>query len=121
MAGTILFVDDEADLRFMAASYFEMLGRKLVTAENAEEALKLAQDTPLDAIILDVNLGGEGSAQLLESLKKTHPQTPVILYTGRQEDDDTVKSLMNLGADKYLLKDGSLEKLVEAVQSATGA
>jgi DNA-binding response OmpR family regulator len=118
MAGTILFVDDEADLRFMAASYFELLGYKLLAAESAEEALRLSKDVPLGAIVLDVNLSGEGSTELLAALKKSHAQTPVILYTGRLEDDATVKSLLDQGANKYLLKDGSLEKLLQAVQSS---
>lgn len=117
MAGTLLFVDDEADLRFMASSYFEMAGYKVLAAENAEEALRLLQDASLQAIILDVNLSGKGSSELLSALKKSHPQTPVILYTGRMEDDDGVKALLKQGADKYVLKDGSLEKLLQAVQS----
>ena len=102
----------------MAASYFEMVGYKMLAAENAEEALRLSKGVQLGAIVLDVNLSGEGSEKLLAELKKSHPQTPVILYTGRLEDDDTVKALLKQGADKYLLKDGALEKLLQAVQGA---
>ena len=119
MVGTILFVDDEPDLRFMAASYFEMSGYKILTAENAEDALRQSRDVALGTVILDVNLPGEGSAQLLAALKQSHPQTPVILYTGRLEDDDVVRALLNQGADRYLLKDGSLEKVLQAVQAAS--
>jgi two-component system response regulator FlrC len=118
MAGIILFVDDEADLRFMASSYFEMFGYKVLAAENAEEALRQAQAATLNAIILDVNLAGEGSTNLVADLKKSHPQTPILLYTGRLEDDDAVQSLLSQGADKYLLKDGSLEKLLQAVKDS---
>jgi DNA-binding response OmpR family regulator len=120
MAGTILFVDDEPDLRFMATHYFERSGHTLLAAANAEEALQLSNNVPLKAIILDANLGGEGSAPLLVALKKSHPQTPVIIYTGGQEDDDVVKFLLSRGAGKYVLKDGSLEKLLDAVQDIPG-
>lgn len=116
MAGTILFVDDEADLRFLTASYFEMKGWKVLAAESAEEALLLSPNIPLQAIILDVNLSGGGSGELLSALKKSHPHTPVILYTGSLENDDRVNALLKQGANKYVLKDGSLEKLLHAVQ-----
>jgi DNA-binding NtrC family response regulator len=120
MAGTILFVDDEPDLRIMAAHYFEMVGYKILMAENEAEALRQSQNAALDAIILDVNLAGEGSAKLLAALKQSHPQTPIILYTGREEDDEVVKTMMNQGAARYLSKDGSLEKVLQAVRSVCG-
>jgi len=119
MAGAILFVDDEPDLRFMAASYFEIFGYTILTAGSAAEAMQKSQGVTLSAIILDVNLPGESSSQLLAFLKKSHPNTPVMLYTGLQENDEAVQALLSQGADKYLSKDGSLQKVLDAVESVT--
>ena len=70
--------------------------------------------------MLDVNLPGEGSGALLEFLRQTHPAAPIILYTGRQGDDEAVKNLLAKGARRYLLKDGSLAGLLAAIQEVCG-
>jgi DNA-binding response OmpR family regulator len=120
MAGLILLVDDEADLQFMITSFFEAHGLQVLAAGDANEAMRRAEGASLSAIVLDVNLPGEGSGQLLEHLKRTHPAAPIILYTGRQGDDDTVKDLLAKGAARYLLKDGSLANLLAAVKEVCG-
>ena len=120
MAKKILFVDDESDLRFMFATFFEMSGYEVVSAGNAEEAARLADGVPLGAIILDVSLPGAGSAKVLESVKRSHPGAHVILYTGRQEDDTLVRNMMALGAQSYVFKDGSLKGLLDAVKEICG-
>lgn len=101
----------------MAATYLEMVGYKVLTAENEAEALQLSQSAELSAAILDVNLPGEGSGKVLATLKRSHPQTPIILYTGLEEEDDVVQAMLKQGATKYLFKDGSLEKVQQMVKS----
>jgi DNA-binding response OmpR family regulator len=120
MAGTILMVDDESDLQFMVATFFEAHGFKVLSAGDAAEARARAEGSSLQAIVLDVNLPGEGSAELMEHLKRTHPAAPIILYTGRQSDDEAVKDLLAKGANRCLVKDGSLASLLAAVQEVCG-
>jgi len=115
MARKILFVDDESDLQFMVATYFELHGYDVVGASDAEEAVRRAEGASLDAIILDVTLPGEGSSKLFDFLKLNHPAAPIILYTGRQSDDDIVQDMLKRGAKCYLLKDGSLASLLATV------
>jgi DNA-binding response OmpR family regulator len=118
MATTILFVDDEDELRFMVASYFELAGIHVLAAGTTEEAVRVSTGVALAAIVLDVNLPGEGSAKLMAQLKVTHPDATIILYTGRHADEEAVQSLLLTGADCYLPKDGSLERLLAAVKEA---
>ena len=120
MATTILFVDDEAELRFMVTSYFELVSLHVVAVGTVEEALRLAAETSFSAIILDVNLPGEGSATLMARLKAIQPDARIILYTGRHADDEAVQSLLLGGAHRYLPKDGSLEGLLAAVKEVCG-
>ncbi len=112
----ILFVDDEGEVRFTASRYFKQHGYKVSTAENAEEALRVADGVTLHAIILDVNLGGENGLELMTFLRHNHPTVPIILYTGIVHDDETVKKLLSQGADRYLIKGGNLDELFKAVQ-----
>jgi DNA-binding response OmpR family regulator len=112
----ILFVDDEGEVRFTASRYFKQHGYKVSTAENAEEALRVADGVTLHAIILDVNLGGENGLELMTFLRHNHPTVPIILYTGIVHDDETVKKLLVQGADRYLIKGASFDELFKAVQ-----
>jgi DNA-binding NarL/FixJ family response regulator len=57
---------------------------------------------------------------LMDFFKLVHPAAPVIVYTGRQRDDEIVRGLLAKGAQRYLHKDGSLEGLLAAVKEACG-
>lgn len=118
----ILFVDDESEVRFTASRFFRQHGYKVSTAENAEEALRVAGgSTPLQAIVLDVNLAGEDGLELMTFLKHNHPGVPIIIYTGMVHDDDTIKKLLTQGAHHYLVKGTNLEELLKVLQGATAA
>ena len=116
----ILFVDDEGEVRFTASRFFKQHGYKVSTAENAEEALRVADGAPLQTIILDVNLAGEDGLELMTFLKHNHPNVPIILYTGVVHDDATIKKLLSEGAHKYLIKGASFDELLKAVQEVAG-
>ena len=118
MAGTILFVDDEIEMCYMMSNYFRYSGFDILTAENAEQTLNLAGGTtPLDVIILDVNLAGENGLKLMTFLKRNYPDVPIIIYTGMQHDDETVKKALAEGAHQYLRKGNPLDELLKAVQA----
>jgi DNA-binding response OmpR family regulator len=120
MSGTILFVDDEPDLRIAASNYFHHFGYNLLTAENADEALGLADRFPVDVIVLDVNLAdlaGKDGSNLLASLKRKRRDTPIILYSGLAEGDAEVKDMLRQGAHRFVPKAGSLNGLLEAIRN----
>jgi len=120
-AKQILFVDDEGEVRFTASRFFKQHGYKVSTAENADEALRVADGVPLQAIVLDVNLAGENGLELMTFLKHNHPGVPIILYTGMVHDDETIKKLLSQGAHRYMVKGASLEELLKVVQGAVEA
>jgi len=68
-------------------------------------------------IVLDVNLNGESGVVLMKFLKRNHPGTPVILYTGMQHDDESIQNMLQNGAQQYVRK-GTMEELLKAVESA---
>ena len=119
MADTILFVDDEAEMCFMVSSLFQHHGYKIMTAENADVALNIADTVPLLAIILDVNLGGEDGLKLMTFLHRNHPKVPIIIYTGTSHDESVVKKALSEGAADYIRKGGPMEILVNTVRKLT--
>ncbi|HWX23112.1 MAG TPA: response regulator [Candidatus Binatia bacterium] len=116
MWNKFLHVDDEPAWGLTVGTFLKLAGFRVVTAGSAAEAKVRADGGGLGAIILDVNLAGEDTVQLLKSLKITRPEAPVILYTGLEHDAEPVHRLMEQGADYYLRK-GNLRALVECIQA----
>jgi DNA-binding response OmpR family regulator len=112
----ILFVDDEPEMCFMVSNILRLRGFDVMTAENVDVALELADGIPLDAIILDVNLSGENGLELMAILHRNHPDVPIILYTGIELDAEIIKQALQQGARQYLRKGDPIDELVKAVR-----
>ena len=115
----ILFVDDENDWRFMATIYLKESGYEVLTALNGEEAVTLAQAAKPDLVLLDLHLAGESGLDVMKLLKQKTPKVPILLYTGRDHDQETVALMLRHGAVGYLRK-GTMGEMLQAVQSAFG-
>jgi signal transduction histidine kinase len=72
-------------------------------ATSASEALELAGSGAYDCILLDYYLPGEDSLAALRHLHDSAPRTPVVIFTGRGDEDIAVE-LMKSGAADYLPK-----------------
>lgn len=107
---TVLFVDDEGDWRFIAGECLRDAGFNILTAKDEAEALRRMETVKLDAIILDLNLGGQNGLLLMELLKQRHPGVPILIYTGMDHNDRAITQMLKNGAKKYLRK-GSMTEL----------
>lgn len=117
---SILVVDDDeldrlAVRRCLQQSNLDVRPRQ---AASAVEALSLAASGDYDCILLDYYLPGEDSLAALRQLHEAAPRTPVVIFTGRGDEDIAVE-LMKAGAADYLPK-ASLtpERLETAVRHA---
>src|SRR5580700_11320759 len=81
MKGKILIVDDEADLRAMLKSVLED-DYTVTTAEDGAALQRLYAQDPPDVILLDLKLPDANGLDLLPQIKKTWPDTEVIVLTG---------------------------------------
>jgi DNA-binding NtrC family response regulator len=85
MTDTILIVDDEESVRrtFQEWVASSGLGARVFVAADAESALRVANEYPIDLAILDWNLGsGSDGLRLLEDLVEFRPDIVAILVTG---------------------------------------
>ncbi len=103
----------------MISNILRFHGCDVMTAENVDVALNLADGMPLDVIILDVNLSGENGLEFMKILHRNNPDVPIILYTGMQHDDETIKKALEQGGRLYLRKGGHMDELVQAVHSVS--
>jgi two-component system, response regulator, stage 0 sporulation protein F len=99
----ILIVDDQQGIRLLLNEVFKKEGFKTHLAANGFEALKIAQTTTLDCVLLDMKIPGMDGLEILTHLKKDNKDLPVFMMTAYVEQDliDRVKSL---GVAKYFKK-----------------
>ena len=110
----VLFIDDDADWREIASTTLRDAGYDVVTAQDASEAMEKAQGIQVGLIILDLNLAGESGLNFMKYLRHNYPDVPILLFTGMDHDDSTVRAMLDQGADQYLRK-GSTEELIVTV------
>jgi two-component system, NarL family, response regulator DegU len=114
----VLLADDHQLLREGLRRYLEEAGLDVVgEAADGEEAVRLAERTRPDVVLMDVTMpvldGIEATRQLLTVL----PGTPVVMLT-MHADADTAQRALDAGAAGYLLKDCSTDEVATAVARA---
>ncbi|MFA6810230.1 MAG: response regulator [Desulfoplanes sp.] len=115
----ILLVDDEERFLSSARKVFRHQGIEILTADSGIMALKILQDNPVDAVILDVKMPGMNGMQTLEKIKTDHPDIQVILLTGHATTESAEEG-MRYGASGYLVKPVDLDELLQKAKSACG-
>lgn len=101
----ILLVEDSATLRHAMSHYITEAGHTPLIARSGEEALQLLEDTPVDMIIMDVEmpgLNGFETTRLIREWLGGH-WIPIIFVTGRNEDE-SYREGIEAGGDDYLIK-----------------
>jgi response regulator RpfG family c-di-GMP phosphodiesterase len=113
----ILIVDDDASVRDVISVLLQEEGYLCKVATSAEAALDVAaqEETPL--VISDMKMPGRDGMWLLESFRKSHPDTSVIMLTGYGDTEAAVDCLRR-GAVDYLLKPPKLTDLIRAIERA---
>jgi DNA-binding response OmpR family regulator len=112
MPETILIVDDEEPVRRTFREWLEQsdMGARLLTAADAEEALRLANRHTIDLAILDWNLGaGHDGLHLLEDLAVFNPDVVAIMVTGFAHQA-TPLDAMRMGVRDYFDKNQDLSR-----------
>ncbi|SDM04124.1 response regulator [Chryseobacterium taihuense] len=112
----IAFVEDNnlfyqsLKLLLLESEEFDIVGM----FSNAES---LIRDFPYiipEIVLMDINLPGMSGVEAVSAIKKDYPETKLIILTVL-EDDDNVFNSLKAGADGYLLKRDSLEKITEKI------
>ncbi len=99
---TILLIDDNKDGLMVRRSLLEELGYRVQISANAEEALKLVAVSRFDLIVTDYKMPRMSGTELIERIRKVHPEARVILLSGFVEPLGLNEQ--NTGADSVILK-----------------
>lgn len=95
---------------------FSLEGYEVVQAFDGEAALKLAQETDPDLMILDVMLPKMNGLDVCKKLRAGGDDVPIIMLTARGRELDKVLGL-KLGADDYVTKPFSLAELLARAET----
>jgi DNA-binding NtrC family response regulator len=113
---TLLVVDDDKTIRETLCDYFAEK-HECHTADRAEQALAFLEFEHYDLILTDLSMPGLDGQQLLKLVKQTHPDTPVIIISGKGTEEEAQSSL-DLGAFAYIAKPFRLKDLEETINRA---
>ncbi|RMG06481.1 MAG: PAS domain S-box protein [Planctomycetota bacterium] len=116
--GAVLVVDDERHVREVARATLEDEGYAVVTASGGREALRRvrAEGARLRLVILDLIMPDLGGEEVLEELRRTRPDLPVILTSGYEEEMAT-RRMERSSLHGFLKKPYRLEALLELVRA----
>lgn len=111
----LLIVDDDRDIRMLLAEQLREAGFRVSTAADGVDMRRTLEATPVDLIVLDLNLPREDGLSLCRDLR-AKSQTPVIMLTARGEPIDRIIGL-EMGADDYLAKPFEPRELLARIRS----
>ncbi|QCR21757.1 response regulator [Pontibacter sp. SGAir0037] len=111
----ILIVDDSFYMRTMLKNMLTDAGYEVVgEAPNGQTALELAKETKPDLITLDVILPDNTGLDVLKGIKGEQPDMKVIIVSAVGQEV-IVNEAMEYGAQSYIVKPFSEEKVLEVV------
>ncbi|HET6614556.1 MAG TPA: response regulator transcription factor [Dehalococcoidia bacterium] len=111
----VLAVDDEPGILRLIKLELTPQGFRVLTAENAAEAMEVAQEYRPDIALLDIVMPDMSGLELMRELRE-RGDLPVILLTAKGSDTDKVRGL-EMGADDYLAKPFSPDELSARVRA----
>lgn len=91
--------------------------RVAATAVNGREAVAAALERQPDVVLMDIQMPEMTGIEALKAIKQARPQTVVLMLTTFDPDEYILASFHN-GADGYLMKDLSGERLATAIRDA---
>jgi CheY-like chemotaxis protein len=117
----VLVVEDDAQVRAIAARALEEAGYRVLVAENGERALELlgGNGDPPALVLADVVMPGMSGSELAVTLARLAPGVPVLFTSGYTDGEILRRGLLKPGA-AFLAKPFSPEGLVKAVRGMVG-
>ncbi|MDQ7778586.1 MAG: response regulator [Planctomycetota bacterium] len=117
----VMVVDDEAIVRESVSEWLAGAEFDVSSAEDGDKALDALKRGGVDAMVLDWKMPGRDGISVLREVRRTEPQTRVIIVTAYGTVQNAVEAL-KIGASDYMLKPfepAELEKVLRRVLGET--
>ena len=115
----VLIADDHKIIRVGLRGLIELSKDIEVAAEaeTGDEVKELVKRTPVDVVLMDIDMGHTSGIETTRFLKSTSPEINVLGLTMHEEQGYIVE-MLEAGASGYLLKNTGLEELLTAIRTA---
>jgi len=114
----VLLVDDHDLFRTGLRNLLADQGVDVVgEAQTGAEALGLVRELAPDVVVMDLNMPGMSGVEATRQINVLAPLTRVLVLTISDQDADVMDAIL-AGASGYLLKDSSIQELLQGIRSA---
>jgi len=115
--GSILVVDDEAEIREGLEALLTSENFAVTLADTGAAGLARLEDQPFDLLLLDVSLPDRNGLELLREIRRRDPHLSIILITA-YGSIDMARAAFKSGAQDYITKPWSNDELIAQVSLA---
>jgi two-component system phosphate regulon response regulator PhoB len=118
MGPHVLVVEDEGDVATALKYNLEKEGYRVTVANDGEEALLAAEESPPDLVVLDWMLPRAPGIEVCRRLRQRAEtrNTPIVMLTARSDEGDRIRGL-DTGADDYVCKPFSVSELMARLRA----
>jgi DNA-binding NtrC family response regulator len=113
----ILIIDDERPILMTLEALLGRHGYQPHTAATAAYGLRVLKENPPSLVLLDLQLPDAEGLQMLEQIKREHPETQVIILTAHDSLNNAIESIKR-GAYHFISKPYAPEELLSLVEKA---
>jgi CheY-like chemotaxis protein len=115
LARTVLCIDDRPQLLELRRAFLESHDYCVKLASSGYAAMKILEDTPVAAVLLEYKLEGLDAEAVALHIKQRFPSLPIILLSAYHEMPERILWLV----DEYVMKGELPEGLVRIIEQAT--
>ena len=110
---TILSIDDDPQSLSLREDVLRAEGFQVLNASSGPEGIALANEHTIDLVVLDYSMPEMDGEQVAKILRQTHPDVPIVLYSGMTEIPERVFALVN----GFVMKPGGCLFLIATIRS----
>src|SRR5512143_1661239 len=115
--GRILFIDDDQSGREVALFNLRKAGYEVTPASDGQEGLALVSPEKFDIVVTDLKMPVLNGMEVLETVRKASPETPVLVITAFGNVDTAVEA-MKRGAFDFIGKPFQRDQILLSVEKA---
>ena len=110
----VLYIDDLPQVLELRKAALESHGYCVKTASSGYAAMKMLEETPIAAVLLEYKLEGMDAEAIACHIKQRFPNLPIVLLSAYSETPERILWLL----DEYVMKSEVPERLVPIVERA---
>ena len=113
---TILYCEDEENIRHVTSRFLSKFVNKIFVAENGDEGFRYFQENfeTIDVVVTDISMPGIDGLEMSRRIKAINPDVPIIVTTAFSNSEYLLEAI-DLNTDKYVLKPLEMDKLLKAI------